>query len=167
MSSTYTQSSTNTFTWTNSRYLASKVAADLMRLHRYYHASHGAPSLEMVQKYHHELVLLQMYNFLDEIDYGFVRSNAWVTALKYKARQGGVLAIDDDPGGVRPAQVPADAHFGSVLVYNHRWMTELAKKKEFLMETPLQRHEGNGYSGEWAQQRAYSSGGRGLLRYGI
>lgn len=167
MTSTYTHSEAQTFTITNAKYLASKVETDLMRLHRYYFESHGSPSLADIRAYHDELVLLQMWNFLDKIEYGFHVNSGWVKALKYTARQGGVLTANDDPGGIRFVSIPTSARFSSFLRYNNRWHSASSEKKEFLRKTPISRTSGPGYSGNWAQQRAYSSGGRGLLRSGI
>ena len=167
MTATYTHSHASTFTLTNAKYLASKVQADLMRLHRYYYGSHGAPALDQIERYYEELVLLQVYNFLDKIEYGFVDGHQWIKALQYAARQGGVLAVDDDPGGIRFSYVPPQAQFSSMLVYNHRWQTAIAEKAEFLRKSPIYRTEGKDYKGTWSHQRAYSSGGRGLVRAGI
>lgn len=94
-----TQTSSNTFTATHPNYLASKVQTDLLRLHRYYYHEIGFPNLNDIRKYHKELVLLQKYNLLDEIEYGFVYKNSWVKALKYSLRQGGLLIRDEYPGG--------------------------------------------------------------------
>lgn len=167
MSSTYTHSQAETFTITNAKYLASKVQTDLMRLHRFYYSSHGSPTLTDIEKYYNELVLLQVYNFLDEIEYGFTVDGTWVKALKYTARQGGVLTSDEDPGGIRHGYVPSNASFSSFLRYNSRWHSFLSDKQAFLDRTPIQRTTGSGFNGNWQQQRAYSSGGRGLLRSGI
>ena len=168
MSSTYTHSQAQTFTISNARYLASKVQTDLMRLHRLYYDSHRRPTITEINEYYEELVLLQRYDFLDEIEYGFHDGRSWIKALKYTARQGGVLAADDDPGGIRYSNVPPNAKFTSVLKYNHRWGDDyLPDKRTFLNQTPVRRVPGDGYSGHWEQQRAYSAGGRGLLRAGI
>jgi len=167
MSSTYTHTQAETFTITNARYLASKVQTDLMRLHRFYFDSHGRPTLSDLQKYHDELVLLQVYNFLNEIEYGFTVNGRWVKALKYASRQGGVLTTDEDPGGIRYVNIPDNASFSSFLRYNSRWHGSISDKQSFLDRTPIQRNTGSGFEGDWKQQRAYSSGGRGLLRSGI
>ncbi len=166
MSESYTTSQANTFTITNARYLASKIETDLMRFHRYY----GNPILSEIKKYHQELVLLQTFDFLDRIEYGFVlRNEIWVKALSYTARQGGIMTADDDPGGISYTAIPNGSIFKSLLTYNHRWNSALAlsDKQDFLRQTPVYRETGGGYSGNWTQERAYSSGGRGLLRSGI
>lgn len=166
MSSTYTQTGVDAFTITHAKYLASKVYADLMRLHRYYD---GIPSVEEIIKYHEELVLLQKFDFLSEIEYGFVKNSNWVKALKYQARRGSILVADDDPGGIQYSPLLKGASFTSVLSYNNRWsQSEAASDKRlFLNQTPIARILGAGYGGNWSQNRAYSAGGRGLVRWGI
>ncbi len=168
MSSTYTQSKAKTFTITDAKYLASKVHTDLFRLHRYYYNTHNEPTLQEIQDYHDELVLLQVYNYLEEIEYGFVEDNCWVKALKYTARQGGVLTADEDPGGIRFSKISHGAKFTSMLKYNNNWfVAHQSEKNNFKNKNPVSRVTGPDYSGNWEQQRAYSSGGRGFLRSGI
>ena len=48
MSSSYTDTTTETFTILHARYLASKVATDLQKFHRFYN---GQPTLEWIEKY--------------------------------------------------------------------------------------------------------------------
>lgn len=167
MTSTYTRSFAKTFTVTNAKYLASKVKTDLMRLHHYYYDSHGSPSVQEIEQYHEELVLLQIFDFLEEIEYGFQAGGRWIKALKYTARQGGVLTSDEDPGGIRYRRLPLGLNFSSVLQCNSRWYSEPTDRESFLLQTPFMRHIGYGYEGNWSQRRAYSSGGRGFIRSDI
>lgn len=169
MSFTYAASEARTYAIVNPKYLASKIKTDLMRLHHYYYETHGSPSEAEIEKCHDELVLLQELDLLHEIEYGFYKDGKWIKALKYAARQGGVLAADDSPGGIKFSHIPEGAGFGSFLLHSHRWNlpSAVVAKREFLLLTPVRRVPGNGYSGDWVQHRAYSSGGRGLLRSGI
>ena len=163
MSSTYTGSYAETFTITNAKYLASKVKTDLMRLHHYY----GKPTVRDIEKYHDELILLQVHDYLREIEYGFVENNHWVKALKYTARQGGILTADDDPGGIIFSDISGNPNFTSVLGYNANWHNAPAHERaDFEKKSPIKRTLGDGYRGNWEQQKAYSSGGRGFLREG-
>ncbi len=78
------------------------------------------------------------------------------------------MAADDDPGGIRFSNVSHSAEFCSVLRYNANWRAASDYEREsFKEKNPVNREPGGGYSGSWTQQRAYSSGGRGLLRSGI
>ena len=167
MGTTFTQSDVSTFTITNARYIGSKVKTDLMRFNRYYFDSHGEPSISHIEDLHNEFVLLLVYNLLNEIEYGFKKDNCWVKALKYSSRENGVMAGNDDPGGVEFSTVPRDARFSSVLTYNEHSHRYAEDKRKFLLETPINRVSGNEISGDWNQQRSYSSGGRGVLRSGI
>ena len=63
MSTTYTTSST--FTRTNARYLASKVAADLRQMRLFY----GRPSDGEIDDYNTELIELLVGGYLDSVDY--------------------------------------------------------------------------------------------------
>lgn len=168
MSSSYTHTDAESFTLTNAKYLASKVQADLLRMHRFYYASHREPTLDQIQEFHDELVLLQIHNYLWEIEYGFADGSTWIKALKYTARDGGVLTADEDPGGISFTQVSSNASFASMLRYNSKWhAASYHEQQSFRDKSPVTRTPGNGYSGDFQQQRAYSSGGRGLLRSGI
>ena len=51
MSYSFTTTETNAFTITHANYLASKVAADLKRMQRFY----GSPSNAMIEKYKKEI----------------------------------------------------------------------------------------------------------------
>ena len=164
MSSTYATSQSTTFTVTHARYLASKVKTDLYRLHSYYRE----PSLEDIDKYEQELILLLKEDYLDEISYGFQEDGEWVIAVMYKASQGGVITTDDDPGGLRYREKPEGAQFTSMLFYNKNWRNATeSQKNSFRRESPIQRVSGTEPNGNWEQQHAYSAGGRGIVRYGI
>ncbi len=166
MTGTYTQSQTNSFTITNAKYLASKIETDLMRLHRYYYQSHGRPTLSEIKQYHEELVILQKFNFLDEITYGFKLNGVWVKFIKYKATQGDHLITDNDPGGVTCSIISTDATFFSFLTYNNNWNSNSEDGKRFLQETPINRGWGTDNPAMGSEQKMYLSGGRGFIRSG-
>ncbi len=166
MSGTYTESKANTFTISHARYLASKVETDLMRLHRYYYPSHNSPTLIEIKDYHDELVLLQKFNFLDEITYGFKLNGVWVKFIKYKATQGDHLITDNDPGGVAYSIISTNAMFSSFLTHNNNWNSNSDDGKKFLQETPIDRGWGTDCPGVGSEQKMYLSGGRGFIRSG-
>ena len=171
MSSTYTRSQAETFTITNAEYLASKVRADLQRFNRFY----GSPPLSSLSKYdvgdyERELILLQQYNYLYQITYGFISNNQWVKAVRYSVSYDGSLTTDDDPGGFRYSEIPFGSSFTSVLTNNHNWeVASFADRQSFESQSPVKRSFGSGYGGEerFTQQKVYSSGGRSLARSGI
>jgi len=80
MSTSFTSSNTHTFTVTNAKYIASKVATDLKRIQRFY----NTPSDNMIDKYEQELVVYLKNGFLTEITYGFLSDEDWINpTLRY------------------------------------------------------------------------------------
>ena len=67
MSNTFT--TTETFTVTHARHLASKVATDLKRIQRFY----GEPSDKWINDYEDELVTLLKGGYVETVTYGFQR----------------------------------------------------------------------------------------------
>ena len=113
MSYTFTRS--ETFTVSDARYLASKVAADLRQMQRLY----GEPSDDDIADYIKEMEVLVLAGCLDWVAYGFKRGSEWVYYLKYSA-QSGFLASDDRPGRITYRD-RTGANFYSHLSRNSRW----------------------------------------------
>lgn len=164
MSESYTYTATETFTFTNAKYIAAKVATDLSRFRRFY----NAPSTEEIGKYEEELAALLKEDYLDNVTYGFKRDGKWIEALRYHALPGGSLVGDDDPGKIRPGIDITGAHFTSYLNRNNRWhnLSQVARdafearlpfKRVGASEPPLE-------NGTWSHGHSYSSGGRGVGR---
>lgn len=162
MSNSYTR--TETFTITNAKYLASKVATDLMRFRRFY----DKPSFELIAAYEAEITALLKEDYLDNVIYGFKRDGKFVEALRYHALPGGILVDDDDPGKIRPGVDVSNAEFSSYLYKNSRWTNLTQAEKDsfeanlpfirtFADEPPLE-------SGAWARDHNYLSAGRALQR---
>ena len=142
---TFATTTSTAFTYTHARRIASKVAADLMRYHRFY----GSPSQSRIDQFEEELVELLRYNAIDEVTYGFRKGNQWITAVKYKAVDGELLA-DDVPGALRVVDLEG-ASFGSFLSYSMAWYLMSAEnQKKIKAALPF--------------ERSYSAGGRGLRR---
>lgn len=166
MSSTYTLSNTATFTITDAKYLASKVATDLMRVHRLYA---GRPSASMITDYQTELMWLLKYGCLQHVTYGFKRNGKWTEpTLQYTARElVSSSANDDDPGRVRPGPNVDGLTFSSFLEYSSRW-SQLSQAERATLETliPIKRSTGTepGYSGYFVNDLTYTSSGRSLSR---
>lgn len=164
MSYSITRSSTETFTVTHARYIASKVATDLMRYTRFYRN----PSVEMIRKYEDELVALLKADYLKYVIYGYKRDGKWVEALRYDALPGGTLMNDHDPGKIRPGtDVPGES-FGSYLVKNSRWnqLTQ-TEKDNFEATLPIPRTnsgEPQLEAGRWSHDHQYSAQGKGISR---
>lgn len=156
---------TDTFTITHARHIASKVATDLLRFQRFY----KSPNNHWINLYEEELTILLKYDAVDTVIYGFKRNGLWTMAsARYVALPGGSIRTDDDPGKIRPGFDVRSASFSSFLAYSSRWwdLSETARA-QIKRELPFQRGIGSSSgleAGHWAQDRNYSAGGRGLGR---
>lgn len=161
--STFTTTTSTTFTMTHAKRIASKVATDLMRFRRYY----DKPTLTRIDDYEAELAVLLKHNVLDEVTYGFRKNKKWVTAIKYRAVDGELVA-DDNPGSLRAISDCNAASFYSFLSYNGNWdRLSSTKKEEIRKQLPFKRGSGSEPDvdgGYWVEDLGYSAGGRGLRR---
>lgn len=159
----YTTTQSETFTVSDALHISAKVAADLKRMQRFY----GSPHDEDIDAYEKEATVLLHDDYLDTVTYGFRRGENWIVALHYAARQGGVVIDDDSPGKI-PVGTPigADCSFYSFLRYNRRW-GELSREQKTSYRNEnigfLRSHDKEPY-GAWSYDKAYSAGGRGVLR---
>ncbi|MDE0470551.1 MAG: hypothetical protein OXH57_01310 [Ekhidna sp.] len=157
---TYSQ----TFTVTHAKYLASKVAADLKRLQRFY----GDPSDLRINDYEEEIVQLLKNGYLKEITYGFKRGENWIEpTLRYTAKDLANSSIDDDPGKVRPDADTDGASFYSFLTYSSAYDNSSQSEREaFESNLPFKRVDASEPSadGYFSNDRYYYSGGKGLDR---
>lgn len=163
--SSYTFSNTQTFTLTHARYLASKVAADLKRMQRFY----GFPSDLQITNFEGELTELLKHGYLSEITYGFKRDGNWIEpTLRYSAKDlAGTSSYDDDPGKIRPNADVKNASFYSFLVTDYSYL-KLSddERKRFESTLPISRGSAAapGISGYMSSDKTYSSGGKSLDR---
>lgn len=164
MSNSYTYTATETFTFTHAKYIAAKVAADLLRFNRFY----NSPTAESIDKYEEELTALLREDYLGNVTYGFQKNSKWIEALRYHALPGGSLVGDDDPGKIRPGIDVSGAYFTSYLNRNDRWHKLLqAQKDAFEAKLPFKRvgaDEPPLENGVWSHSHTYSAGGRGIGR---
>lgn len=169
MSYSHTLSESRSFTITHARQLASKVAADLMRMHRLY----NEPSLERVSQFEEELVAFLHNGYLDTVTYGFKRDGEWIEpSIRYVASEITTQGLDDDPGRVKPNQNISGANFYSYLTYSSAWdKLSSAEKIKFESSLPLKRtgapepSVANG--GYFQSDKTYSAGGVSLGRSSI
>jgi hypothetical protein len=166
--SSFTTTSTETFTVTHARYIASKVATDLKRFQRFY----NAPSDNGINLYEGELVGLLKYDAVDYVVYGFQRNSLWTPAsVRYRALPGGTLMANDDPGKIRPGVDITGARFSSFLSYSASWFARPeAERQQIESSLPLQRTSGTSpalEAGRWTDDLGYSAGGRGLSRSSV
>ena len=158
-----TTSSTSTFTRTNARYIASKIAADLRQMQLFY----DEPSSSDIEAYVDEAVEYLVAGYLKNVEYGFRKAGDWVVSLRYEVRSDGTLT-DGAPGGVYAHADTAGAHFHSFLRQNSTYSNlSPAAQAEFKAKLPVDRTPGqepghvNGY---WVTGNTYASGGVGADR---
>ncbi len=162
MTTTFT--TTSTFTRTHAVYLASKVAADLRQMQRFY----GQPNDERIATYIDEVILLMLDGYLDSVEYGFQRNGNWVggAALSYNAQWGSIFT-NDSPGRVPARADIAGATWKSFLTKNQKF-DDLTTYEQAKIESalPIQRTgaEQPGADGVWTYDKTYSNGGGAVLR---
>lgn len=168
MTVSFTQSSTQTFTLTHAKHLASKVATDLKRIQRFYPTG---PSDVQIVNFEQELTLLLKNGYLESVKYGFQRDGGWIEpSLFYSASDITSGVIDDDPGKVRPNKDVSGATFRSYLTYTDKWHAlSVQQQAEFESQLSIKRVGApipsiNGYL---EQDRNYSAGGCALNRSSV
>lgn len=165
MSTSYTNSETQTFTVTHAKYLASKVSTDLKRIQRFY----GSPSDLDISSYEKELTEFLKNGYLSEISYGFKRGDNWIEpTIKYTAKDlAGMSSADDDPGQIRPNADISGATFYSYLITNSKYSNlAIADRESFDKTLPFLRGGAPtpGTNGYMSSDKTYSSGGKSLDR---
>lgn len=158
-----TTSSTNTFTRTNARYIASKIAADLRQMQLFY----DAPTSAQTDDYVEEVVEYLAASYLKSVEYGFRKDANWLVSLRYEVRSDGTLT-DGAPGGVYPHADTTGASFYSFLSQNSAFFSlSSSAQDDFKSKLPIDRTPGqepghiNGY---WVPGNTYASGGVGADR---
>jgi len=166
MSFSVTETESKTFTITHARRLASKVAADLKRMQRFY----GYPSDSKIEKFEKEITQYLKHGYMEKVSYGFRRNGSWIEpTLMYRAIDIEYSA-DDDPGKVRPGQDVSGASFYSYLEYSSLWFDlSESEKEQFNNTLPLDRGTADtpGIDGYIEDDRTYSSGGKSLSRSSV
>jgi hypothetical protein len=149
---------TTTFTRTHARDIASRVAADLSLMHRYYD---GRPSLASIDAYEEEFVELLAKGYLYRSEYGFKKDGDRIVSIRYTVRPG---SNEPDRAGKVPATADVSgATFFSFLEYSTPFLNLSAEEKKAVEEAlPLQRGfgsaPGNG-KGYWSSDKNYGAGG--------
>lgn len=160
----YVVAETQTFTLTHAKHMASKVAADLMRLQRLY----GQPSTQRILDFEQEVTKLLKAGYLGTVTYGFKRDGNWIEpTLRYTASDLSVDGADDSPGSISPNADVSGARFASYLTYNAAWdLASQSDRDAVEKDLPFSRNGAPepGVSGYMTSDRSYSSGGRALNR---
>jgi hypothetical protein len=158
-----TQTFTTTESWsrTHARYVAGKVAADLLGMQQAY----GLPSDAAIESYMAELTELLAGGYVSEVSYGFKRSDKIVVALKYSADMNGNLTTDD-----RSGKIPLDADVSgatsfSFLTFSSKWNSLTENDRQSIEKClPFIRTAGSEPMGLWSYDKTYSSAGCGVRR---
>ena len=163
-----TYSYSQTFTITNARYLASKIAADLKRMQRFYRY----PNARDIKEYEEEITELLRHGYLRKVTYGFKREGKHIEpTLVYTAQE--LLtefSTDDDPGRVRPGADTTGASFYTYLIYSEKWHSlSLEEQESFQESIPVRRTGADepAIAGYLANDKTYSSGGRAVGRSSV
>ena len=164
MSTSYAVTEAVSFTITDARRLASKVATDLKRIQRFY----DAPSDDWIAAYESEMTSLLKGGYLSVVTYGFKRNGAWIEpTVRYTAQDLAGAGTDDDPGRIRPGANVTGATFTSHLESSSAWYAlSEPDKQAFKSQLSFQRSYGvqSAISGYLQSDRIYSAGGRALQR---
>lgn len=163
MSTTFT--TTASFTRTEARYLASKVAADLRQMQCF----HGRPSDTEIEEYIEELTELIVGGYLASVEYGFQKNNGWAVALRYVVLSDGTLSQDERAGRVSPFANTSGASWYSYLRRTDKWWRlSNSERQQVENAIPVKRSgapEPSTGAGYWVPQKVYSTNGVGLTRY--
>lgn len=154
-----TGSVSSTFTRTHARHIASKVAADLRQMHRFY----DEPTLGQIDDFLLELVELLANKWMKSIEYGFKRDDDWIVSLKYTVRSDGTVS-DSNAGRVPPGVDVTGAYFYSYLIPTAAYDSAA---ESALRGLPFRRGgaaEPGHRNGYWESGRSYASGGVGAVR---
>ena len=164
MSSTYTDTSSQTFTRQHAKKISYRVATDLKRMQRLY----DVPTNQEIEDYDGELIELLTAGYLKKVTYGFRRNDNWIEpTLRYSAFDLAHSGFGDDPGRVPAGSDVRGATFYSYLTYSNAW-DALSRPARVVFEQrlPVKRVGAlePGVDGYVQQDLAYFAGGRGVRR---
>ncbi|WP_025663189.1 HORMA-1 domain-containing protein [Aquimarina megaterium] len=162
----YSNTFNKTFTVTDAKKLAAKVATDLKRIQRFYHQ----PSDSRISDFEAEIVELLKDGYLDTVIYGFQKNGDWIEpTIKYTAKDlANTSDVDDDPGRIRLGADIDGAFFYSYLTYTSAWFNlSTEDKNEYKNNLPFKRTEAvePGVNGYLSQDKTYTSGSKSLNRF--
>lgn len=125
-----------------------------------------------IAEFEGELTELLKYDAVQSVVYGFKRNSVWTAAaIKYVSGIGGMIAVDDDPGKIRPNLDVSGAGFTSFLCYSAGWLNRpQAERDNIVSRLPIQRAtyaEPGLEAGHWASDRTYGAGGVALSRHNV
>lgn len=160
----YSYTISDTFTLTNAKKLAAKVAADMHQSCRIY----GRPLISDIERYQEELVVMLHGGYLKTYEFGFQSSDGKRTlSWLYTVSPSGDLEGGRSGGLHATATVDASQAF-NYMTYNDAWFAlTVAERDRVKAQHPVNRgtgeppQDGNGF---WSTAREYGSGGVALTR---
>lgn len=166
MSFTMTRTVTESFTMTQAKYLASKLAADMRRCQQVY----GEPGDTHLNNLCTELAILLRDGYVKSFEFGYVRisDDERVVTWKYTVDESGNLISNDRPGRVLSGINISGASFRNYLIKSAKWHALTAQQQAAIEATlPIQRVSSPEYGsslGTWQDDLCYSSSGVAMAR---
>jgi hypothetical protein len=162
MTSTYTFS--ETFTLTDARRLAAKVAADMHQCQRFY----GYPTDAQIESYEQELTVLLHGGYVKSYEFGYkTKDERRVVSWQYTVGPSGNLEGGRSGGLFAAANVSGAVTF-NFLSYSSKWDSlSQAEKEKVKSNYTVRRTDGSppqDGSGYWDSSRHYTSGGVAVTR---
>lgn len=162
MSTSFTTSSS--FTITDARNLASKIAADMHLCALYY----GKPGEVAIRAYSEELAILLRDGYVEAYEFGYKKDNERVVCWRYTVHADGSVSADESPGKVVSWADVSGAVFYNFLSYSQKWFDlGVSERDRIKRSLPIQRSHGelpSDGAGYWICDRQYSSSGVGFSR---
>ncbi len=164
----YTAPESESFSYTDAKHMAAKMAADLKRMQRFY----GHPTDLQIYQYEAEAIALLKAGYFGTLTVGFKRNGQWIEpTLRYTARDlAGMSANDDDPGKITANADVSGATFYNYLVYSPKWDREPQHvRDEFEKSLPFSRTHcaEPTVNGRLVEDKTYSRGGVVLYRASV
>jgi hypothetical protein len=157
---------TTTFTRTNARYLASKIAADLRQLRGFYRR----PSEETIEDLYEELTEMLSGGYVATFEAGFRKNDRRVVTVSYTVTARG-SSDDERAGGIYARADVSGASWFTFMSYSLPWWQLTDNQRQRIRDSvPIDRTpgseptDGDGY---WEAGRSYESGGTSASRRGF
>lgn len=156
-------SATETFSISHARHIASRVAADMRQMSRYY----GYPDESQIDDFQEEIAQYLAAGYLATFEIGFKRDGHRIFTLYYEVLADGSLS--DTRGGGVPANadVTGATPFNFLTQSGTFYRLAQAEREAFKAKLPVRRtfgyapFDGNG---RWISDRSYAAAGTGLQR---
>lgn len=157
--------STSTFTRTNARYLASKIAADLRQFRSFY----GEPSEDHIDELFDELVEMLAGGYVATYEAGFCKDGKRVVSEFYTVAS--TAARDERAGGIYARADVSGADWFTFMTYTDKWLGLADQARKAVKDSvPIDRVPASSPAdgqGHWEGGRSYESGGTSTQRRGF